>query len=89
MPSPEFGWFDQVIFTDLSGDEAKEEVKKYNEKGKKAIDANPSNRDKRNRRDHYQRPRYDDRRRDFRNNWNDRRGGGYNHGGGGGNRWSK
>uniref|UniRef100_A0A1I8Q821 SAP domain-containing protein n=1 Tax=Stomoxys calcitrans TaxID=35570 RepID=A0A1I8Q821_STOCA len=93
LPSLEFGWFDEIIFTDLSGDEAKEEVKKYNEKGKKA-----SKRDKRERRDNYgndNRRRYDDRRR-YDNRWNDRRagggggGGGYNsgnrYGGGGGNR---
>ncbi|XP_073811133.1 uncharacterized protein [Musca autumnalis] len=85
LPSLEFGWFDDIIFTDLSGDEAKEEVKKYNEKGKKA-----SNRDKRQRRDNYgndNRRRYDDRRRyDNRNDnrWNDRRAGGGGGGGSGG-----
>ena len=94
LPSLEFGWFDDIIYTDLKGDEAKEEVKKYNEKGKKAIDDHPSNRDKRNRRDHYQRDdrraHYDDRRRsDFRNNWNDRHGGGGGYYQGGGNRWGK
>ncbi|XP_005186556.2 heterogeneous nuclear ribonucleoprotein U-like protein 1 [Musca domestica] len=84
LPSLEFGWFDDIIFTDLSGDEAKEEVKKYNEKGKKA-----SNRDKRQRRDNYgndNRRRYDDRRRyDNRNEnrWNDRRAGGGGGGSGG------
>lgn len=83
LPSLEFGWFDEIIFTDLSGDEAKEEVKRYNEKGKKALDSNPSTRDKRIRRDYRPRDdrrRYDDRRRDVRNdtrrfNNNDRRGG--------------
>ncbi|XP_061399915.1 heterogeneous nuclear ribonucleoprotein U-like protein 1 [Musca vetustissima] len=87
LPSLEFGWFDDIIFTDLSGDEAKEEVKKYNEKGKKA-----SNRDKRQRRDNYgndNRRRYDDRRRyDNRNDnrWNDRRTVGGGGSGGYGNR---
>ncbi|XP_075169611.1 uncharacterized protein LOC142241712 isoform X2 [Haematobia irritans] len=80
LPSLEFGWFDEIIFTDLSGDEAKEEVKKYNEKGKKA-----SKRDKRERRDNYgndNRRRYDDRRR-YDNRWNDRRTGGGGGSGGG------
>lgn len=87
LPSLEFGWFDDIIFTDLSGDEAKEEVKKYNENGKKA-----SNRDKRQRRDNYgndNRRRYDDRRRyDNRNDnrWNNERRAGGGGGYGGGNR---
>ncbi|XP_033253393.1 heterogeneous nuclear ribonucleoprotein U-like isoform X2 [Drosophila miranda] len=93
LPSLEFGWFDDIIYTELSGDEAKSEVKKYNEKGKKAIDADRS-RDKRSRggRDNYRRDernrnRYnDDRRREYggqrhESRWNDSRRGG---GGGGG-----
>uniref|UniRef100_W8AEX7 Protein encore n=1 Tax=Ceratitis capitata TaxID=7213 RepID=W8AEX7_CERCA len=96
LPSTDLDWFDEVIFTDLSGDEAKSEVKRYNEKGKKALDESHPN--KRNRRDHHQRG--DDRRhrdgggggggrRDF-HRWNDRRGGGGGggHSGGGGNRWA-
>ncbi|XP_039953054.1 heterogeneous nuclear ribonucleoprotein U-like protein 2 isoform X1 [Bactrocera tryoni] len=93
LPSIDLDWFDEVIYTDLSGDEAKAEVKRYNEKGKKALDESQPN--KRNRRDHRQRG--DDRRhrdgggggsggrRDF-HRWNDRRGGGGGHSGGG-NRW--
>ncbi|XP_020802280.1 LOW QUALITY PROTEIN: heterogeneous nuclear ribonucleoprotein U-like protein 1 [Drosophila serrata] len=89
LPSLEFGWFDDINYTELTGDEAKSEVKKYNEKGKKAIDAERS-RDKRSRggRDNYRRDdrnrnRYnDDRRRDYggqrhESRWSDaRRGGG-------------
>ncbi|KAL9919116.1 uncharacterized protein ACN427_001160 [Glossina fuscipes fuscipes] len=66
LPSLEFGWFDDILYSDLNGEEAKEEVRKINEKGKKAIDSNPANRDKRQRRDNYRndnRRRYDDRRR--------------------------
>ncbi|KAH8372583.1 hypothetical protein KR009_000148 [Drosophila setifemur] len=94
LPSLEFGWFDDINYTELTGDEAKSEVKKYNEKGKKAIDADRS-RDKRSRggRDNYRRDernrnRYnEDRRREYGgqrhdSRWSDaRRGGG---GGGGG-----
>ncbi|ALC42121.1 CG30122 [Drosophila busckii] len=99
LPSLEFGWFDDIIYTELNGDEAKAEVKKYNEKGKKAIDADRS-RDKRSRggRDNYRRDdrnrnrHFDDRRRDhggqrYDSRWNDsRRGGagGSNYSSGGG-----
>ncbi|KAH8279141.1 hypothetical protein KR026_002488 [Drosophila bipectinata] len=97
LPSLEFGWFDDINYTELTGDEAKSEVKRYNEKGKKAIDADRS-RDKRSRggRDNYRRDdrnrsRYnDDRRRDYGgqrhdSRWSDnRRGGGYSSNSGGG-----
>ncbi|KAI9580941.1 hypothetical protein GQX74_011083 [Glossina fuscipes] len=53
LPSLEFGWFDDILYSDSNGEEAKEEVRKINEKGKKAIDSNPANRDKRQRRDNY------------------------------------
>ncbi|KAL9919111.1 uncharacterized protein ACN427_001156 isoform 2-T3 [Glossina fuscipes fuscipes] len=100
LPSLEFGWFDDILYSDLNGEEAKEEVRKINEKGKKAIDSNPANRDKRQRRDNYRndnRRRYDDRRRyeqprnDMR--WNDRRAPGninyhYGNRGGDSGRWN-
>ncbi|XP_055839487.1 heterogeneous nuclear ribonucleoprotein U-like protein 2 [Episyrphus balteatus] len=39
LPSLEFGWFDNIYYTDLKDDEAKNEVKRYNEKGRKDIEA--------------------------------------------------
>uniref|UniRef100_A0A1A9UH06 SAP domain-containing protein n=2 Tax=Glossina TaxID=44049 RepID=A0A1A9UH06_GLOAU len=100
LPALEFGWFDDILYSDLNGEEAKEEVRKINEKGKKAIDSNPANRDKRQRRDNYRndnRRRYDDRRRyeQPRNDtrWNDRRAQGninyhYGNRGGDNGRWN-
>lgn len=32
----EFGWFDEIIYTDLEGEIAKKKVQDFNEKGKKA-----------------------------------------------------
>lgn len=37
MPSIDFGWFDDVIYTELSGENAKKKVQEFNEKGKKAL----------------------------------------------------
>lgn len=42
----EFSWFDEILYTDLKGDEAKEEIKRINDKGKRAIEASFMNRDK-------------------------------------------
>lgn len=37
MPSTDFGWFDEVIYTELNEEEAKKKVEEFNEKGKKAV----------------------------------------------------
>lgn len=37
LPSTDFGWFDEVIYTELNEEEAKKKVQEYNEKGKKAV----------------------------------------------------
>lgn len=69
MPSLDLSWFDEILYTDLKDDEAKEEVKRINEKGKKAIDASFANRDK-----HRQRFRDDYRpQTEYRRTFDDRR----------------
>lgn len=37
LPSNDFGWFDEVIYTELNEEEAKKKVEEFNEKGKKAV----------------------------------------------------
>lgn len=37
LPSTDFGWFDEVIYTELNEEEAKKKVQEFNEKGKKAV----------------------------------------------------
>lgn len=37
LPSTDFGWFDEVIYTELDEEEAKKKVQEFNEKGKKAL----------------------------------------------------
>lgn len=37
LPSPDFGWFDEVIYTELNEEDAKKKVQEFNEKGKKAL----------------------------------------------------
>lgn len=37
LPSSDFGWFDEVRYTELSEEEAKKKVEEFNEKGKKAV----------------------------------------------------
>lgn len=37
LPSPDFGWFDEVIYTELDEEEGKKKVQEFNEKGKKAL----------------------------------------------------
>lgn len=51
LPSPDVGWFDEVQFTELSGDEAKKKVEEFNEKGKKAVKEDRE-KDRGNRNDH-------------------------------------
>lgn len=36
LPSTEFGWFDEIIYTDLNEEDSKKKVLEINEKGKKA-----------------------------------------------------
>lgn len=49
MPSIEFGWFDEVKYTDLKDEEAKTKVDEYIEKGRKALPVQQAH--KRQRRD--------------------------------------
>lgn len=37
LPSTDFGWFDEVIYTELQADEAKKKIEEFNEKGKKGL----------------------------------------------------
>lgn len=37
LPAADFGWFDEVIYTELNEEESKKKVQEFNEKGKKAL----------------------------------------------------
>lgn len=37
LPSTDFGWFDEIIYTELDEEESKKKVQEFNEKGKKAL----------------------------------------------------
>lgn len=51
MPTPDFGWFDEVIYTELLEEDAKKKVEEFNEKGKKAV-KDDREKDRGNRNDH-------------------------------------
>lgn len=50
LPSPDFGWFDEVIYTELEEEEAKKKVQEFNEKGKKSVKERERDNDRGNRR---------------------------------------
>lgn len=50
LPSPDFGWFDDVIYTELDEEEAKKKVEEFNEKGKKVLKERERDTDRRDRR---------------------------------------
>lgn len=50
LPSPDFGWFDEVIYTELDEEESKKKVQEFNEKGNKAVKERDRDSDRGNRR---------------------------------------
>lgn len=50
LPSAEFGWFDEIIYTDLNEEEAKKKVAEINEKSKKSIKERERDKDRTDRR---------------------------------------
>lgn len=50
LPSTDFGWFDEVIYTELNEEDAKKKVEEFNEKGKKALKERERDTDRRDRR---------------------------------------
>lgn len=45
LPSTDFGWFDEVIYTELNEADAKKKVQEFNEKGKKLLKERERDRD--------------------------------------------
>lgn len=50
LPSPDFGWFDEVIYTESNEEESKKKVQEFNEKGNKAVKERERDSDRGNRR---------------------------------------
>lgn len=50
LPSPDFGWFDEVIYTESNEEESKKKVQEFNEKGNKAVKERERDNDRGNRR---------------------------------------
>lgn len=50
LPSTDSGWFDEIIYADLNGEEAKKKVQEFNEKGKKALKERERDNDRNDRR---------------------------------------
>ncbi|XP_055311100.1 heterogeneous nuclear ribonucleoprotein U [Sitodiplosis mosellana] len=73
LPSTDFGWFDEVIYTELNEEDAKKKVEEFNEKGKKAVKERERDNDRGDRRRDDNRDRYGRDRRNWGQSSSDRR----------------